>query len=384
MSEEIIDQIIRLCPGVSKDQVLERLDQEKCKTGGLIGDEALLRMIAAGFGCASSVSRLETPSLVIRDLVPGLYDVTVIGRVVATFRLKCFSGGKAGKLASVFVADKSGLVRVVLWDDKADLVESGVLGVGRIVRFAHGYTREVSGGKVEVHVGDKGVVEIGSEGLRARDYPGILRFSSKIVDVASGVAGRRINVVGSVARVFPVSVFDRDDGSKGRVLRFLIWDGSGEVSIVVWDERADELSGSLGEGDLVQVVNGRAKKGLGDGFEVNVDGFSYVGPFALGDEVLRVNDLRGYLEVVNVEGEVVSAPVVREVRVRDGGDLALATFELGDEAGRVVVSAWGVHADVVSLLCVGDRVVISNALVKKASGGGYELSTGDDTVFEKA
>lgn len=146
MTEDIINQITRFCPMVSRDQILKRLEKEKRKTGELISEEILLRMIAAEFGCESAKGKVDIPVLMIKDLLPGLNDVSVVGRILAVFSTRTFSGVKEGKFASLLIADKTGPLRIVLWNDKTDLLDSKTLKVGQIVRFSHAYTREDSGG----------------------------------------------------------------------------------------------------------------------------------------------------------------------------------------------------------------------------------------------
>jgi len=93
-AREIIEQILVRHPDISKKVILERLDKEKRKTGGFITENVLLRMIAAEFGVETSK---ETPALALsmRDLIPSLNDVTVVGRVVAIFPSRTFKGGKS-------------------------------------------------------------------------------------------------------------------------------------------------------------------------------------------------------------------------------------------------------------------------------------------------
>ena len=53
------------------------------------------------------------------------------------------------------IADKEGILRVVLWNEKAELVEKGELKAGQAVRLLHGYTREDRYGKTELHLGQQ-------------------------------------------------------------------------------------------------------------------------------------------------------------------------------------------------------------------------------------
>jgi ssDNA-binding replication factor A large subunit len=218
-------------------------------------------------------------------------------------------------------------------------------------------------------------------GVRESEYPRILKFSTKLGDLASASKNKRVNVVATVRRIFPSSTFERQNSSKGKVMRFIVADLTGEVPIVVWNEKADEMEKVLKVGDKLQVVNGKVKKSFGDSIEVNVDGSSYVGPFAEFDETSQIVDLKEDSGLVSVEGKVVTKPVLRSVNTRRNEQVKLATFELEDKSGRISVSAWRRHADTAGKLTVGDTVFVKNAYVKKGFVDNLELSTRSDTVI---
>jgi ssDNA-binding replication factor A large subunit len=374
-AEEIIRQIVSTCPWITREHVLKRLEKEKHKTGGFISDETLLRMIAAEFGC--TVSKSETPvlSLLLRDLLPGLNDVTVVGRVLAAFPSKTFERIKKGKFASMLIADKSCSLRVILWNDKASLFESGRISIGQVVRFSHGYTREDRSGKVELHVGEKCEVEANPQDVETRDYPSIGKFSTRIGELTKAHKNMRVNIIGTVKRTFPKSAFKREDSSEGKVMRFVLSDQTGEIPIVVWNEKVDELENALGVDARLQIVNAKVKKALGEGLEIHVDATTYIGPLAQAEEFLNIADLREGMSRANVEGEVATKPVIREVKTSKEELLKLATFELKDETGTIWVSAWRNLADTAGNMRVGDKIIIKNAYVKKGFADQLELST---------
>jgi replication factor A1 len=273
--DEIIQQILLQRPEITREAVLERLRTEKNKTSGLMEEATLLRLIAAEYGVEILAGTVYDRELSISRLVPDLNDVAVSGRVVAVYPARTFEGKKSGKYASLMVADGDGVLRVMLWNDKAGLVESGELKTGLVVRFSHGYTREDRAGKVELHLGEKSGVEVNPHDLRAEDYPSIGKFATKISDVTA--AHGRINVVGVVQAVFPSSIFARQDLTTGKVLRFTLADDSGEVTVVVWNEKAEELEQRLKRNVAVQLVNAKAKAAPNGGFEIHVDSSTYVG-----------------------------------------------------------------------------------------------------------
>jgi len=374
-TEKIIEQILSRRPEISREEILEKLEMEKRKTGGLISDKTLLRMIAAEFNVEFSHDKALTPRLSIRDLIPSLNDITLVGRVVAVFPPKAFKGRKSGKVASLLVVDKSGILRVVLWNDKTSLMQSGEIKVGQVIRFSHGYTREDRSGKVELHVGEKSEIETNLQGVEAKDYPTIGKFAVKIGDVTQVYKNKRVSIEGSVKKLFSSSTFQRRDSSSGKVMRFVLADETGEIPVVVWNEKANELEKVIRKGVKLQVVNAKVKKAMSKGLEIHVDAETYVETLAPEEEFLKIADLREGLNHVNVEGEVATKPILRDVKTSRGELVALATFELKDETGKIWVSAWRMHANSAKDLRIGDNVIVKNGYVRRGFGDQLEIST---------
>jgi ssDNA-binding replication factor A large subunit len=277
-TEQIITHILSKHPEISREEVEERLERQKRKTNGFISDETLLRMIAAELGTKIQDIQITIPTLSLADLVPSLNNVTVAGRVVAVFSPKTFNGNRSGKLASLIIVDTHSILRVVLWNDRTRLIESKAIKVGQIVRVSHGYTKEGRGG-VELHIGERSQVEVNPEDLNAEDYPAVDRFTTKIGELISGHWNKRVNVAGTVRKLFSATNFERQDSSPGKVMRLIIADETGEISIVVWNERVDELERVLKEDVGLRIINARVKRAVGEGLEVHVDSGTYVEAF---------------------------------------------------------------------------------------------------------
>ena len=377
-AEKIIEQILSKRPEISREDIIERLEKERRKTGGFISDEILLRMIAAEFGVEIAMGT-SLPTLLIADLIPGLSDISVVGRLVAVFPPKTFNSYKGGKIASLLIADRSGVLRVVLWNDKASLIESDKLKVGQVIRFCHGYTKEGPSGRVELHVGDSGEIQINPNDVEAKDYPNISKFTTRIGQITSAHRNKKVNVMGTVKELYSASTFQRKDSSPGKVMRFTLSDETGEIPVVVWNEKVDELEKTLKRGVGLQIVHAKVKKAMGEGLEIHVDARTYVEKLASSEEFFKIADSKEGLSHVNVEGEVVTKPMFRDVKTSKGELVKLAIFELKDETGKIWVSAWRKHADSLKDLKVGDKVIVKNAFVKKGFGEQVEISTRDAT-----
>jgi len=272
-AEEIIQQILAKHPEVSRDQILENLEAEKSKTGGLIADETLLRLIAARYGVEILKDRVHR-KLSISHLVPGLNDVTITGRVVAVYPPRTFEGERSGKFASLMIADKDATLRVILWNDKVEVIEAGELKAGQIVRFSHGYTREDREGKAELHLGNRSQIEVEPKNIKADEYSSISKFATRISEITK--AYKNIHLTGTVKEVFPASTFTRSDMSTGTVMRFRLVDETGEIPVVVWNEKAEELEKALELNANLQLVNAKVKENANGELEVHVDSYTYV------------------------------------------------------------------------------------------------------------
>ncbi len=376
-TQDIIEKILAKNPEISQEQILEKLKAEKSRTGGLLGDETLLRLIAAKYGVEVQQNTVHNNgNLSTSRLFAGLNDVTVAGRLIAVYPVRTFEGEKSGKFATLMVADNGGVLRVVLWNDKADLVEKGELKAEQAVRLLHGYTREDRYGRVELHLGVKSQIEIEPK-EKASEYPTIDKFTTKIGSLSK--TSGNVHLSGTVKTVLGVTSFTRSDSSDGTVMRFALADDSGEVTVVAWNEKAQELEKTLKVNACLQLVNAKVKETQNGGLEVHVDSNTYVNVQAAALQLTKIANLTEN-QSVNVEGAVSTGPESKEVTTSKGETVKLTVFELKDDSGVVRVSAWRQHAEALNGLKIGDKLLLENAYVKKGFGDKMELTTRTATV----
>jgi len=92
-TQHLIDEIIAKNPQISQAQITANLEDERIKTGGLLTDETLLRLIAAKLGVQVQQTIFQNNSTISSGkILSGLYDVSVAGRLVAVFPVKTFQG----------------------------------------------------------------------------------------------------------------------------------------------------------------------------------------------------------------------------------------------------------------------------------------------------
>ncbi len=159
--EEIVNRILSSCSDLNRKEILEMIEKKKKGAGDFLTDETAARITASELG-VEIVKKPLRLKIQIQDLISGLNDVTVAGQVVAFYPPKTFKrrDWTEGKLASLIVSDESGTLRVVLWDDKVELIEGENIQRKQTVRISHGYVREGLNGKPELHLGQRGNIKV--------------------------------------------------------------------------------------------------------------------------------------------------------------------------------------------------------------------------------
>ena len=178
--EEIIERILASRRELTRDKVLRMIEEKKASAEGFFTEESAARMVASDLAVEIPTKLLQ-PKLEIKSLISGLNDVTVTGRVIIVYPSQTFARQDMteGKVAHLLIADRSKTLRVVLWDEKASIVENEEVTQGQIAEFSHGYTRKGIDGKLELHIGSRAEIQTPPDADEDK-YPLVAQFLKKI------------------------------------------------------------------------------------------------------------------------------------------------------------------------------------------------------------
>ena len=363
--EAVIRRILAARPELSREQVLEMIKERTSRLGQTVSMLSAALNLARELGVEIDMKfELGTP---VKGLVSGLRDVTVTGRVMRLWPVRRFRkrDGSVGKMASFILADSTGSIRVVLWDDKADIVEEGWLEIGKLVRVSHGYTREGLGGRVELHVGPMGSVEVNPPGVDEEDYPSPFPEPTEIASI--GPEADRVSVEGFISAMRPATSFTRPDGSPGKVLRLRISDETGSITCVLWNEAAEACEG-LEIGSRLRLLGARVRESLTGQLELHVERDVQVEVLPGRVEVplgglVKVADMKPGLSGVEAVVKVLRAGKPRELRTGQ-----VATLVVGDETGTIRLDLWDDKAELARQIRPGDILLVRNAYVRERRG----------------
>jgi replication factor A1 len=124
----------------------------------MVSDEGAAHLVAKELGV--NVLNSERKKLELRNIIPGMRNVVAIGRVFRISNIVDFkkSNGTEGRVVNLFIGDRTGFVRVTLWNEQVSLVEDEQIKLDDIVQISRAFARENIYGDVELTVGKFGSI----------------------------------------------------------------------------------------------------------------------------------------------------------------------------------------------------------------------------------
>lgn len=144
--ERILDKIAK-ASGVDRSEIENMVEAKRSKLSGLISKEGAAQVIASELGVS-----FENEKLKIDELLPGMRNVTVTGKVITLFPVRSFKTkrGDESKVANMWIADDSSNIKVVLWDtNHVQLIEKEEIKEGTVVDIKNAMMRDA-----ELHLGN--------------------------------------------------------------------------------------------------------------------------------------------------------------------------------------------------------------------------------------
>ena len=370
--DSIIQEILASRRDLTREEILRMIEEKVKSAEGYFTDEAAARTVASELGIKTPQKRL--PEISIKNLVSGLNDVTVTGRIIYVSPSRGFkrSNETEGLIKRLQVADKSGVINVVVWNDKAKQADDLDIRPGQIGRFSHGYVRQGLDGRVELNLGARGEIELLPKEAIQGYYPPLESFIKKIEDITQ--KDRNVNVLGVVRKVSPESRFKRKDGSAGKVRSVWLRDSSGEIRVVFWNNKADEIEG-LKKGNYSRIMNAKVRSGIEARLELHVGEESIVtvsterfpGLDSLPSLFTKVGDVTPGTRNIEILARVAGVGEIRKLDRRETGYFSKLLIE--DETGSVQLNLWGDNALLSKRIKPGDIILVKGAYAQKKFGG---------------
>ena len=208
----------------------------------------------------------------------------------------------------------------------------------------------------------------------------------KIGDLTAGLSD--VSLTGRVIHVFPSHTFDRDDQRKGKVLRLIMGDKTGSVTVVFWDDKADHVEASkLASGKIIRILHGYSRERRGE-IEVNMGnrGQMFMEPMdAVAEDYPSVDSFfvtpAGVFKegTVHIQGVVAdSFPVNTFVR-QDGSEGKVSRLVIEEGGARMNLVLWDDKVEEYGDIEKGTRVRVVAGSARTGNTGSPEVHVGWNT-----
>lgn len=258
--EEIIRRI-KEATGLSEQFIREKIEAKKKELYGLVSDEGAALIVANEFGIKIAKG-MEVGRLQIKNLIPGLKKVSVVGRVIKIYQPRKFEKEKLrGEVANILIGDETGKVRVVIWDERVNLIKEGKIKVGDILRIVNATVKESSLGFKEIHLRKNSKLEINPEiEIKIPELEEIGR-KSEYTEIFRLEEGIEYKIRGAIVDFLALSFFEicpycekplkaENCAIHGKVipshamaLSIIVDDGTGNLRVVLFGRKAERLLG---------------------------------------------------------------------------------------------------------------------------------------------
>ena len=209
--DEIIAKI-KEKSALSEGELADKVDKKVAQLAGLVSREGAAHIVASELGI-KLIDQLSG-RLQIKNILNGMRDVETVGKVLQVFDERQFSSnGREGKIASLQIADESGSIRAVLWNEQAENVKG--ISVGDVVKVKSAYVRERNGLK-ELHLNDRSVLLVNPPGETV-DVT-VAPAASSLQQQRLGVSRKKLSelsdadsiveVLGTIVQVFDLKFFE--------------------------------------------------------------------------------------------------------------------------------------------------------------------------------
>ena len=245
-----------------KADVETKINKKLDELQGLISREGAAHIIANELGVKLFDS--SPKELKIKDILPATNSLSITAKIMTLTEPREYtSKGRKGRVASMFVADETGSMRVTIWDEKLiDFMKQ--LKQGDIVKVNNAYSRLNNNFK-ELHLGNKAQIIANPPGVTIEAVSGGTRAALEKKQIKDLKEGEFALISAHIVQIFEPRYYQAcptcnkkvnlieegyQCGEHGKVppkqvpiVNLVVDDGSGNIRGVCFRDVADSLIG---------------------------------------------------------------------------------------------------------------------------------------------
>lgn len=265
--------------GLTELEVKNEIEKKERQYGGHLTSEALLFVIAKERGL--NLQFLETKfefdnheheeldysdfEKNIVDLSEETNNIVVLGRIETIYGIKEFTrkDGTSGIVGTFILKDKTGKIKVVLWDRQTDIMRSDYFKRDEILRIVGGYVKKGFKEDLEIYLKKNTFLQLAPKDVKPTEIPTISEvFFSNAIDKNNPTRIKKLlekeGFYGKVRGFVKIEEFTEKDlksGEKSFLFRFFLCNNTERIEVVVWGMKAVEWFKLLENDDEIFLTN---------------------------------------------------------------------------------------------------------------------------------
>jgi len=203
----------------------------------------------------------------ISELKEGMSNIVLLGKILTVQKVREFvrKDQSIGKVCSFLLGDSTGIVKIVLWDERVDIVNQEYFKPKEFIRIVGGYSKLGQNEATEVHLGRKGTLILSPEvsNKKREEFEAITIASSEETTPKSNLEplkqaiqkNKYINAVKGIVQIEDFKELELKSGDKSFLLTMSLEVKGFTIRVKAWGMKAVECLKVVNNGDWVSITN---------------------------------------------------------------------------------------------------------------------------------
>ncbi|TXT65411.1 MAG: hypothetical protein BAJALOKI1v1_430002 [Promethearchaeota archaeon] len=209
----------------------------------------------------------------IEELRENMTNLVLLGKIVDIFPLKEFirKDGTPGILRSFLLADGTGVIKILVWNDQSEIMDSEFFTVEKIIRIINAYCKKGFNNNLEVHLSKKSKILMDPGDIPKKIQQKLHNINIDALSLGHYVSEKNIHnyiaisdlyemdgfltsIKGCISH-YELKEFSKDQEQPSFLLKFILTDETGEVQVNAWNMKAIEILSLIEKGLNIRLNN---------------------------------------------------------------------------------------------------------------------------------
>ncbi|MHA1236022.1 MAG: hypothetical protein ACTSQL_13205, partial [Promethearchaeota archaeon] len=272
--DELYQKLLDL--GLSEEELEKKVKSKVEEYGGFMSKQGVLFIIARENGLDVRSTDIDDYiydgleeevdydefTIDISDLREGMSNIVLLGKILTVQKVREFvrKDQSLGKVCSFLLGDTTEIVKIVLWDERVDIVNQEYFKPNELIRIVGGYSKLGQKETLEVHLGRKGTLVLSPEvSAKKREQFEEITIGRSEEATAKGnleplrqaiQQNKYINVVKGIVQIEEFKELELKSGDKSFLLTMFLEVDDFTIKVKVWGMKAVECLKVVSDGDF--------------------------------------------------------------------------------------------------------------------------------------